>query len=63
MYFCFIFNYSGIFVIIISVFCLSVLNGVCCKCDVLVLKGYYNNDRIYVDLVLIVYELLFVKGI
>lgn len=42
MYFCFIFNYSGIFVIIISVFCLSVLNGVCCKCDILVLKGYYN---------------------
>lgn len=59
----FFIKYNIIIDILVGVFCLGDLKVLCGDFDVLVLKGYYNNDRIYVDLVLIVYELLFVKGI
>lgn len=47
MHFRSIFNHSGIFVTIISVFCSSALNGVCCKRDTLVLKGYHNAKAFF----------------
>lgn len=47
MHFRSIFHHSGFFVTIISVFCSSALNGVCCKRDALVLKGYHNSKAFF----------------
>lgn len=60
MYYWFFFYYNKVVVIIVSVFCWSVLNVVYGDCDVLILKGYYNNGRMYFGFELIVYKLLFV---